>query len=497
MKFDFRNLFVFEIANNHQGQLSHGLAIVERMADIARAHNVRAAVKLQYRDLDTFIHPDWRARTDIKHVPRFLETRLTREEFAVLLAAVRENGMLTMVTPFDEPSVDVALDHGVDILKIASCSSMDWPLLEEIARARRPTVISTGGMAVREIDKSISFLEHRDVTDLAILHCVAVYPCRDDELNLGMINKLRERYPNATIGYSGHEAPDATEVVQAAVSLGAMVLERHVGLPTDSVHLNAYSMNPEQTSNWVEAALRARARLGMQGSEKPHSEAEQRSVRELQRGVFARVSVEPGARLDRSKVFFAMPCREGQTTAATWQETMVAASGYAAGEPVREQRSYDPISDVRTVVHDAKGMVREAGIALGKDFSVELSHHYGMASFRRFGAVIINFFNREYCKKLIIILPGQQHPNHLHRVKEETFQVLFGDLDLVLDGERKTLDPGCVQLVRRNQWHAFSSTKGCIFEEISTTHVVGDSLYEDEAIARIDPIARKTVIESW
>ena len=63
-------------------------------------------------------------------------------------------------------------------------------------------------------------------------------------------------------------------------------------------------------------------------------------------------------------------------------------------------------------------MLYEANIYLGDTFEAELSHHYGMKHFRQFGAVIISIVNREYCKKLIAVLPGQQHPDHMHKVKE-------------------------------------------------------------------------------
>ena len=55
-------LFVFEMANNHQGDVEHGARIISEMGQIAARHGVRAAVKLQYRDLDTFIHPDFVGR---------------------------------------------------------------------------------------------------------------------------------------------------------------------------------------------------------------------------------------------------------------------------------------------------------------------------------------------------------------------------------------------------------------------------------------------------
>ena len=70
-------------------------------------------------------------------------------------------------------------------------------------------------------------------------------------------------------------------------------------------------------------------------------------------------------------------------------------------------------------------------------------------------------------------------------------------MELTLDGERRTMKPGDMQTVRRGQFHSFSSKNGVVFEEISTTHVKGDSMYEDPKIASLDPVQRKTVIENW
>jgi N-acetylneuraminate synthase len=79
-----------------------------------------------------------------------------------------------------------------------------------------------------------------------------------DHLQLDFIDRMNRRYPEVTIGYSGHEAPDDNTVPMLAIAKGAMILERHVGLPTETITLNAYSMNPEQAEKWVKAALEAR-----------------------------------------------------------------------------------------------------------------------------------------------------------------------------------------------------------------------------------------------
>src|SRR5690606_36591949 len=130
-------------------------------------------------------------------------------------------------------------------------------------------------------------------------------------------------------------------------------------------------------------------------------------------------------------------------------------------------------------LHDAKGMLFEARIKVGDTDHVELSHHYGMERFREVGAVFVHVVNREYCKKLGIMLAGQSHPVHHHQRKEETFQLLWGDLSVDLDGETLNLKPGDKVVIQRGNRHGFWSVNGGIFEEISTTDVRGDSHYQD------------------
>jgi sialic acid synthase SpsE/quercetin dioxygenase-like cupin family protein len=489
-------LFVFEMANNHQGDVEHGLRIISDMGQIAGRYGVRAAVKLQYRQLDTFIHPDYVTRTDFKHIPRFLSTALAPRDFRRLVTATRHAGLLTMVTPFDEASVELALEHEVDILKVASCSATDWPLLEAIAAAGKPVICSTGGKTIHDIDKIVSFFDHRYVGDLGLLHCVGLYPTPNAQVQMQFMQRLQQRFRHLAVGYSGHEAPDNLDVVKAAVALGARILERHVGLPRESSPLNGYSMDVAQTAAWVESALRMREICGS-ARDKSITPEEIQSLHQLTRGAFARRRIASGETLTKDDVFFAMPCREGQTTSGEFLEGMIASRDYAENEPFTESRVRGPVEVMREAIHDAKGMLQEAGIQIGSQFEIELSHHHGPQQFRRFGAVIINLLNREYCKKLIVVLPGQHHPGHFHNVKEETFHVLYGELDLSLEGQSRHLSAGDMQLIQRGQLHEFRSEGGCIIEEISTTHVPKDSYYRDKRIASSDPILRKTQVEAW
>ena len=248
----------------------------------------------------------------------------------------------------------------------------------------------------------------------------------------------------------------------------------------------------------MKAALRAKNMCAMKKDNTKYiSQDEMDSLNSLMRGVYLKHDVKQGEEITRKDVFFAMPCHDRQMNSGEFYDGVIASKDYAANEELHEKKRVTDINIMRSVVHDAKGMLFEAGIALGNDFDVELSHHYGMQHFRQFGAIIISIVNREYCKKLIIVLPGQDHPMHAHKVKEETFQLLYGDLQVTLEDQTIEMKPGDIQTVLRGQKHAFSSRTGAIFEEISTTHVRNDSYYEDPKIAKLDPLERKSILRKW
>ncbi|SVE39359.1 uncharacterized protein METZ01_LOCUS492213, partial [marine metagenome] len=138
-----------------------------------------------------------------------------------------------------------------------------------------------------------------------------------------------------------------------------------------------------------------------------------------------------------------------------------------------------------------------ANISFGQNSSIEISHHFGLDRFREFGAVIIDCVNRDYCKKLIVQLARQKHPYHYHKRKEETFQLLHGDLEVYIEGKVTQLQIGDTLLIKPNQWHKFQTLHGAVFEEISTHHYDNDSFYEDERITMIPKESRKTKIPNW
>ena len=492
----FKDLFIFEMANNHQGSVAHGKKIISEMAKIKDEKGIRGAIKFQFRHLDTFIHPEHRNKKDNKHIPRFLSTRLSDEQFRVLADHARARGLLTVATPFDERSVDLIDELKIDFIKIASCSAGDWPLLERVVQSGKPVIVSTGGLEIKEIDKLYSFFSHRYAT-FALLHCVGIYPTPPEHLYLNHIAVMRKRYPDVVIGFSTHEEIDNYDAIKIAYAKGARIFERHVGVPTKTITLNAYSSSPKEVRQWIDAWRRAVVMLGDERG-KQVTEEEKASLASLKRGVYAARKIRRGEKLKNEDVFFAMPLLEGQLSSGEFKSGLRAKRDYCEASPILETIKRKTTAElVYEAIHEIRGMIHEAGLQVGHNFELELSHHYGLKSFRKTGVAIFNYINREYCKKLLIVLPGQAHPLHHHKKKEETFHVLHGTLLLEIDGKQKILYPGDIEVIQRGVSHRFWSEEGAIFEEISSTHFNDDSFYSDHKINAMPREERKTILKNW
>ena len=308
----FDELFVLELANNHWGDIERGLRIVKEFATVVRYNNMRAAIKLQFRDVDNFIHKDFRNRADIRYIKKTLDTQMSRDDFATLVEAIRRGGCLRMATPFDEASVEMCVELGIDIIKIGSSDVTDWVLLEKIAKAHKPVIVSTGGSSLKDLDDMVTFFDNRGIP-LAINHCVSLYPSEDSELQLNQVDFLKRRYPGHTIGFSTHEYTDWTSSVMIAYAKGARTFERHIDIKTDDKPFSAYCSTPEQVAEWFQAFKKAKEMCGYPGTERatpPRKEIEYLDA--LVRGVYARRDLPAGHVLTPDDYYLAIPLQKGQ-----------------------------------------------------------------------------------------------------------------------------------------------------------------------------------------
>ena len=314
----FDNLFVLELANNHWGSLTRGKKIVKKFSEIVRNNKVRAAIKLQFRDVDNFVHPQFKDKNS-RYIQKTIQTKLTYDEFSELIQYIRIHNCVTMATPFDETCVDWCVDMGVDIIKIASSDINDWLLLNKVVTTKKPTVISTGGANDKQIDDVVRLFEHKNIP-LAINHCISKYPTEDFELELNQIDYLKYRYPNHVVGLSTHEYHDWETSMLISYAKGARTWERHIDLPygkDEHREVSSYCSTPKQIETWFKAFNRAVTMCGNTSlNRRIIDEKESEYLFSLYRGLYAKTDLEKGKKLYKEDLYSAVPYQKeiGQLT---------------------------------------------------------------------------------------------------------------------------------------------------------------------------------------
>jgi N-acetylneuraminate synthase len=215
---------IAEIGINHNGDID----IAKKLINVASGAGCDA-VKFQKRTIDVVYTPEELAKPrenpfgetngDLK---RGLEFEI--EEYREIDRYCREVKIDWFASCWDEASVDFIAQFQVPCFKVASASLTDDKLLRHTRAVGKPILLSTGMSTIQEVDHAVDVLGKKD---LLLLHACSTYPAYYEELNLHVIDVLRERY-GLPVGYSGHETGLASSV--AAAVLGCCVIERHITL---------------------------------------------------------------------------------------------------------------------------------------------------------------------------------------------------------------------------------------------------------------------------
>jgi len=216
---------VAEIGINHNGDLD----IAKRLIDASKAAGC-AAVKFQKRTPEKCVPPE--QRDILRETPWGLITYLEyrrrlefgHEEYGEIDRYCRQAGIAWFASVWDEESVDFMEELDPLCHKIPSAYLTNHALLRHARATGRPIILSTGMSTMEQIRAAVTVL---GTENLLITHCTSTYPCKPGELNLRMIQTLREEF-ECPIGYSGHEV--GLQTSYAAVVLGACFVERHITL---------------------------------------------------------------------------------------------------------------------------------------------------------------------------------------------------------------------------------------------------------------------------
>lgn len=216
---------IAEVGINHNGDVQVAKDLIKAASE---AHV--DAVKFQKRTPEICVpdHQKGQMRETpwgyISYLDYRYKVEFGQEEYAEIDAYARELGIDWLASAWDIPSLEFIDAFKPPAHKVPSALLTDHELLRALKKTGRPVILSTGMSTMEEIDAAVEIL---GTDNLLICHTTSSYPCPPEELNLKMIQNLRDRF-DCPIGYSGHEVGLVTSAV--AVAMGACLIERHVTL---------------------------------------------------------------------------------------------------------------------------------------------------------------------------------------------------------------------------------------------------------------------------
>lgn len=291
---------IAELSGNHNGDLQRALALVDAAAEAGAD-----AIKLQTYTADTITLdsdlPDfviskgpWAGR---RMHALYEEAHTPWAWHEALFARARARGLAAFSTPFDATAVEFLRRLNPPAWKIASFELVDLPLIERVARAGGPMIMSTGMATLAETEAAVSAARGAGCRDLMLLYCVSGYPTPEGEANLLTLPHLAATF-GLPVGLSDHTMGVAVPV--AAVTLGAVAIEKHLTLArADGGPDAGFSLEPAEFAQMVREVRAAAAALGRVTYELKPSEAPSRPFR---RSLYAVAHIAEGEVLTEANV---------------------------------------------------------------------------------------------------------------------------------------------------------------------------------------------------
>ena len=288
--------FIAEIGLNHNGSLELARGLV-----LEAAKSGATVVKFQKRFPERLAIGEFLDAPFLK-CPLFGSTQrevrerleLNLEEYKDLETYTNNLGLVFCASVFDVEALRFLQNLSNPIVKVASHSITNGPLLRAIADTGLPVVCSVGGAEESEIDIAYGILKSNP---LVLLHCVSSYPTPDDLVKLDTINYLKEKY-RVPVGFSSHE--QGIDVSIAAAVLGACMVERHFTYDRAMVGLDhGISLTPSEFADMV---IRTRRLEKVRGTKKELFPAELAARNNYHVGLYSTRSIKKGDRFRRDDI---------------------------------------------------------------------------------------------------------------------------------------------------------------------------------------------------
>ncbi len=218
---------------------------------------------------------------------------LSGDEFRQLKAYCGKIGIMFLSTPFDTESAQYLDRIGMKAFKISSGDLTNIPFLSQVAKYKKPIILSTGMATLEEVMDAVNAVHSAGNRKLTLLHCTSNYPTVPEDVNLLAMKTLKDRF-NVPVGYSDHT--EGVDIPVAAAAIGAVVIEKHFTLDKKMPGPdNSISLEPKELRAMIASIRRIEKALGDGRKTPRRSEMKMRSI--ARKSVVARVSISKGTRI--------------------------------------------------------------------------------------------------------------------------------------------------------------------------------------------------------
>lgn len=290
-------LIIAEIGNNHEGSYT----LAEEMIGLA-AQTGAGAVKFQTIIPEKLVSSGQKER--IEQLKRF---QLTYNEFEKLSQVAKNENVIFLSTPFDIESAKF-LETLVPAYKIASGDNDFFPMIDVIARTGKPVIMSAGLIDFTGVKNTVDFIKNiwnKNAVDqdIAIMHCVTVYPTPPEEANLLAIKVLQSL--NVTVGYSDHTV--GIDAAVLSVALGSRIVEKHFTLDKNYSEFRDHQLSADtkEFSQLVKSVRNASILLG--DSSKTIQKSERLTMEKVRRSIVAKKDLDENTVLAWDNISWVRP----------------------------------------------------------------------------------------------------------------------------------------------------------------------------------------------
>ena len=220
---NFPPLIIAELGINHNGSLKIAKKLVDK-AKLAGAEMIKHQTHIVEDEMSEEAKDIIPSHTKENIFEIIKKCSLNEKDEEELMNYVKKKGLIFISTPFSRAAVDRLVKFNVPAFKIGSGECNNYPLVEYVAKQKKPVILSTGMNSISSIRPSVKILKKYKIP-FALLHCTNIYPTPANLIRLDAIKVLKKYFPEAIVGISDHS--ETIYPCLGAIALGASIVEKH------------------------------------------------------------------------------------------------------------------------------------------------------------------------------------------------------------------------------------------------------------------------------